>query len=276
MKKILKTAGIILLGAAVVAAAVFVIYRLSKKRQPLKAVDFVASYESVTQEDRLTQEAYATLMDAVFEKMGETQAPNVNTEKPDLSFITHDGNGENIRSYRIFRISARNREYVIYSVDDGIFYKVSPDTTDIFFDMPPIKEACLFSEIPNLVLKTTVSQGPRALGAKADGEWFFADTTGEFSKISAEEKPSDETVELDFGLYDFCFIATNTPSKMTLTVKDEAGEILSEREISVNEKLPTLEKGKDFTLTVKAEWTKTEDCDFYGTVSYVFNIKTTE
>ena len=29
-------------------------------------------------------------------------------------------------------------------------------------------------------------------------------------------------------------------------------------------------------LTVKAEWTETENRDYFGTVSYVFKVKTTE
>lgn len=71
-------------------------------KKSLQAVAFVSSYENVTDEDRLTQEAYATLMNAVFEKMKKTDAPDVNKEKPDVSFVCHDGNGGNIKSYRVF------------------------------------------------------------------------------------------------------------------------------------------------------------------------------
>ena len=148
MKKIFKTACIVFVGAAVVAAAIFLMYKLASRQKSLQAVAFVSSYENVTDEDRLTQEAYATLMNAVFEKMKKTDAPDVNKEKPDVSFVCHD------------RISARNRDYVIYSADEDTFYKVDTDTLDTFFDMPPIEEACLDAEIPRLILKTTVSEVP--------------------------------------------------------------------------------------------------------------------
>ena len=69
MKKIFKTACIVFVGAAVVAAAIFLMYKLASRQKSLQAVAFVSSYENVTDEDRLTQEAYATLMNAVFEKM---------------------------------------------------------------------------------------------------------------------------------------------------------------------------------------------------------------
>ena len=69
MKKIFKTVCIVFVGAAVVAAAIFLMYKLASRQKSLQAVAFVSSYENVTDEDRLTQEAYATLMNAVFEKM---------------------------------------------------------------------------------------------------------------------------------------------------------------------------------------------------------------
>ena len=50
----------------------------------------------------------------------------------------------------------------------------------------------------------------------------------------------------------------------------------TEKEIARGEKLPALEKGKTYMLTVKAEWTETENRDYFGTVSYVFKVKTTE
>ncbi len=276
MRKIFITAGIILIGAAVVAATIFPLYRLTDKRSPLKAVDFAASYESITEEDKLTESAYATLMDEVFEKMKKTDAPDVNREKPDISFVCHDGNGENIKSYRIFRISARNRDYVIYSADEDTFYKVDTDTLDTFFDMPPVKEACLDAEIPSLILKTTVSEGPRALGTTADGIWNYADATGNFSAVTVTKAEAEDVVDLDFGLYDFCFICTKTPDKLTLCAEDDAGGARTETEITVGKRIPSLEKGRTYTLTLKAEWEKKESKDFYGTVSYVFNVKTTD
>lgn len=276
MKKIFKTAGIVLVGAAVVAAAVFLMYKLASRQKTLQAVDFVLSYENVTDEDRLTQEAYATLMNAVFEKMKKTDAPDVNKKKPDVSFICHDGNGENIKSYRVFRISARNRDYVIYSADEDTFYKVDTDTLDTFFDIPPIKEACLDSEIPRLILKTTVSEGTRTLGTATDGTWNYADETGDFISIVVPNTEAGDVVELDFGLYDFCFICTKTPDRLTVYAKDEESGEQTEEEISVGENLPALEKGKTYTLTVKAEWTETETRDYFGAVSYVFKVKTTE
>lgn len=275
MKKVLKIAAISVASVIAVAAAIFLIYKLTEKREPLKAVDFVISYEDVTEEDRLTEEAYATLMDAVFEKMKKTDDPAVNAEKPDISFICHDGNGGNIKSYRVFRISARNRDYVIYSADEDTFYKVDTDTLDTFFDMPPIKEACLDAEIPRLILKTTVSEGLRALGAATAGEWTYADETGAFVTVTADEKVSDEAVELDFGLYDFCFICTRTPDKMTLTATDGATGEQTETDIYAGEILPKLEEGKTYTLTVGAEWEQTEDADFYGNISYVFSVTVT-
>ena len=80
----------------------------------------------------------------------------------------------------------------------------------------------------------------------------------------------------DFGLYDFCFICTKTPNKLTVYAKDEESGEQTEKEISISEKLPALEKGKTYMLTVKAEWTETENRDYFGTVSYVFKVKTTE
>ena len=276
MKKIFKTAGIILAGAVFVAAAIFLIYKLTDRRKPLQAVDFEPSYGSVTEEDRLTETSYATLMDAVFEKMKKSDAPDVNVSKPDLSFISHNGNGEDIKTYRIFRLSARNREYRIYSVDEEIFYRVDPETLSVFFDMPPVKEACLDEEIPSLIMKTTVSEGPRALGTASDGEWKYADATGGFSVVTVPETEAQGGVELDFGLYDFCFICTKTPDKMTLYAKEDISGEQTEKEIAVGENIPVLEKGKTYTLTVKAEWEETGDSDYCGTVFYVFNVRTTE
>ena len=276
MKKIFKTACIVFVGAAVVAAAIFLMYKLASRQKSLQAVAFVSSYENVTDEDRLTQEAYATLMNAVFEKMKKTDAPDVNKEKPDVSFVCHDGNGGDIKSYRVFRISARNRDYVIYSADEDTFYKVDTDTLDTFFDMPPIIEACLDSEIPRLILKTTVSEGTRTLGTATDGTWNYANETGDFTNIAVPNTSAGDVVELDFGLYDFCFICTKTPNKLTVYAKDEESGEQTEKEISIGEKLPALEKGKTYMLTVKAEWTETENRDYFGTVSYVFKVKTTE
>lgn len=275
MKKVLKIAAISVASVIAVAAAIFLIYKLTEKREPLKAVDFVISYEEVTEEDRLTEEAYATLMDAVFEKMKKTDDPAVNAEKPDIPFICHDGNGGNIRSYGLFGISAKNREYVIYSSDEQIFYRVDPDTLEALFSVPQIKEACLDAKIPRLVLKTTVSEGLRALGAATAGEWNYADETGAFVTVTADEKVSDEAVELDFGLYDFCFICTRTPDKMTLTATDGATGEQTETDIYAGEILPKLEEGKTYTLTVGAEWEQTEDADFYGNISYVFSVTVT-
>ena len=56
MKKVLKIAAISVASVIAVAAAIFLIYKLTEKREPLKAVDFVISYEDVTEEDRLTEE----------------------------------------------------------------------------------------------------------------------------------------------------------------------------------------------------------------------------
>lgn len=275
MKKVLKIAAISVASVIAVAAAIFLIYKLTEKREPLKAVDFVISYEDVTEEDRLTEEAYATLIDAVFEKMKKTDEPAVNAEKPDISFICHDGNGGNIRSYGLFGISAKNREYVIYSSDEQIFYRVDPDTLEALFSVPQVKEACLDAKIPRLVLKTTVSEGLRALGAATAGEWNYADETGAFVTVTANEKVLDEAVELDFGLYDFCFICTRTPDKMTLTATDGATGEQTETDIYAGEILPKLEEGKTYTLTVGAEWKQTEDADFYGNISYVFSVTVT-
>ena len=275
MKKVLKIAAISVASVIAVAAAIFLIYKLTEKREPLKAVDYVISYEEVTEEDRLTEEAYATLMDAVFEKMKKTDDPAVNAEKPDISFICHDGNGGNIRSYGLFGISAKNREYVIYSSDEQIFYRVDPDTLEALFSVPQVKEACHDAKIPRLVLKTTVAEGLRALGAATAGEWTYADETGAFATVTADEKVSDEAVELDFGLYDFCFICTRTPDKMTLTATDGATGEQTETDIYAGEILPKLEEGKTYTLTVGAEWKQTEDADFYGNISYVFSVTVT-
>ena len=63
---------------------------------------------------------------------------------------------------------------------------------------------------------------------------------------------------------------------MTVYAKDEESGEQTEKEISIGEKLPALEKGKTYMLTVKAEWTETENRDYFGTVSYVFKVKTTE
>ena len=51
MKKVLKIAAISVASVIAVAAAIFLIYKLSEKREPLKAVDFVISYEEVTEEE---------------------------------------------------------------------------------------------------------------------------------------------------------------------------------------------------------------------------------
>ena len=55
MKKIFKTACIVFVGVAVVAAAIFLMYKLASRQKSLQAVAFVSSYENVTDEDRLTQ-----------------------------------------------------------------------------------------------------------------------------------------------------------------------------------------------------------------------------
>ena len=146
---------------------------------------------------------------------------------------------------------------------------------EALFSVPQIKEACLDAKIPRLVLKTTVSEGLRALGAATAGEWNYADETGAFVTVTADEKVSDEAVELDFGLYDFCFICTRTPDKMTLTATDGATGEQTETDIYAGEILPKLEEGKTYTLTVGAEWKQTEDVDFYGNISYVFSVTVT-
>ena len=55
MKKVLKIAAISVASVIAVAAAIFLIYKLTEKREPLKAVDFVIFYEDLTDEDSLTQ-----------------------------------------------------------------------------------------------------------------------------------------------------------------------------------------------------------------------------
>ncbi len=276
MKNKLKNIGIVAFAVIFIVVCAILIYKQITTRRPLTAVDFVTTYESVTEEDKLTEKAYATLMNSVFEKLTGTESPNINITKPDLSFITHDGNGNNLKTYRIFRISAKNREYVIYSVDSESFYKVSTDTLTEFFDMPPIAEACLDSKVPNIILKSTSADGPRSLGTATGGEWNYADETGTFTQISVPEAMTDSGILLDPDTYDFCFICTKTPDNMTLTATDDETGEQTVTEISVAQNISVLEKGKSYTLLLTAEWNKTENEDFYGSVQYLFRVVTSE
>ena len=81
--------------------------------------------------------------------MKKTDAPDVNKESPTFRSSATTETGRH-KSYRVFRISARNRDYVIYSADEDTFYKVGFGHFGPVFDMPPIKRHALMRKFPVL------------------------------------------------------------------------------------------------------------------------------